>query len=456
MSRRDTPAERSRNCDVVSQSPRLPPSGHAPEGRTTGTTPSHPLHTADATIDIRGEVTLLDPPTCVWRLRAGYSANEPSLETYPGGCEFQPWRLHKVGLLKFVAWSPNAPGPTSSRTARMTKLICIVGVTGNQGGSVAQRFLRDPNYRVRGITRHPSSTAAQALAAQGVEVVAADLDDAQTLISAFAGANLVFSVTNYWEPFFRPDCRARAQELGVGCRRYAYDVEVRQGRNIADAVMSTADSLDENGFIASTLSHAGTCSGGKFEELYHFHAKADVFPGYLDEKYPGLAGKTSYVHTGYFMSSYKLLPAAYLGKQADGTFQMSLPTTPDASIPHLAVNADMGNFVYAVSQMPPGKKYMAAGSECSWSEFIRLWSRQTGVSAKYKQVSIEEFSALAPDEAFGAEAGDMFAYSSDPGYDGGDRTLLKAEDIRKAGIECPMTSLEEYMRKEDWSAILGQ
>lgn len=110
---------------------------------------------------------------------------------------------------------------------------------------------------------------------------------------------------------------------------------------------------------------------------------------------------------------------------------MSFPTAPDASIPHFAVNADMGNFVYAVSQMGPGKNYMAAGTECSWSEFIRLWSKETGMPATYKEITLEQFIALVPDKAFGEEAGDMFSYSSDPGYDGSDKTLLKAEDIRK-------------------------
>jgi hypothetical protein len=110
---------------------------------------------------------------------------------------------------------------------------------------------------------------------------------------------------------------------------------------------------------------------------------------------------------------------------------MSLPTAPNVSVPHLAVNADMGTFVYAVSQMLPGKSYMAAGTECSWSEFIRLWSKETGVPANYKEVTLEEFIGFVPDKDFGAEAGDMFSYSSSPGYDGGDKTLLKAEDIRK-------------------------
>jgi hypothetical protein len=72
--------------------------------------------------------------------------------------------------------------------------------------------------------------------------------------------------------------------------------------------------LDQNGLIATTLSHARNCSEGKFTELYHFDAKADVFPGYVNEKYPNLARHISYVQTGYFTSSYNILPSAYLDK----------------------------------------------------------------------------------------------------------------------------------------------
>jgi hypothetical protein len=40
------------------------------------------------------------------------------------------------------------------------KLVVVVGATGNQGGSVARRFLQDPQYAVRGLTRDPSSASA--------------------------------------------------------------------------------------------------------------------------------------------------------------------------------------------------------------------------------------------------------------------------------------------------------
>jgi hypothetical protein len=194
------------------------------------------------------------------------------------------------------------------------KLVVVVGATGNQGGSVARRFLRDPRFAVRGLTRDPSSAAAQELASLGAEVVRADLDDVESLKAAFVGANVIFSVTNYWEPFFRPDCRTKAQELGITCRRYAYDVEYRQGKNIADAAATVAASLDDNGFLASTLSHAAKCSNGRFKDLYHYDAKADVFPHYVEDKHPELAAKMSCIHTGFFTTSHRILPDSYFKK----------------------------------------------------------------------------------------------------------------------------------------------
>ena len=128
----------------------------------------------------------------------------------------------------------------------MVRLVCIVGATGNQGGSVARRFLQGPNTTVRGLTRNPSAPAAQKLAADGAEIVQADLNDVTSLELAFWGANIIFSVTNYWEPFFRPDCREAAERAGITCRKYAYDVEFAQGKNIADAAAKTVETLDRN------------------------------------------------------------------------------------------------------------------------------------------------------------------------------------------------------------------
>lgn len=397
-----------------------------------------------------------------------------------------------------------------STTSTSPKTVVVVGATGNQGGSVARRFLREgPNrFHVRGLTRDPSSASARALAALGADMVHADLNDPASLRTAFQGANVIFSVTNYWEPFLPPNIeasRARVQALGGGVRAYAGRVEAAQGRNIVDAA-ATLDSLDDNGFIVSTLSHAGRCSGGRFTELYHFDAKAEVFPDYVRDKYPRLAAKMSCVQTGFFMSSHQILPDSYLAKTVQGngsgsgssstSIEMRFCTDPNVLVPHLDPVADMGNFVYAVYQMASwcGREYMAEGTTCTWPEWIAAWSKATGTPATYRQITREAMVQEAGgggggDEDFGGEIADMFAYTSNPGYDGGTKTLLRAEDLRKvresnsipipssttvtdrfhgtgadglanihgpkAGVECPMTSLQDWMAKQDWSAILA-
>jgi len=78
---------------------------------------------------------------------------------------------------------------TSDRT------ILITGVTGHQGGAVAQALQRS-GFRLRGLTRKPESERAAALARSGVDVVKADLDDEATLRRALAGVWGVFGVQN--------------------------------------------------------------------------------------------------------------------------------------------------------------------------------------------------------------------------------------------------------------------
>src|SRR4029077_14622102 len=78
---------------------------------------------------------------------------------------------------------------TSDRT------ILITGVTGNQGGAVAQA-LQGAGFHLRGLTRVPDSERAAALVRQGVGIVKGDLDDEATLHGALAGVWGVFGVQN--------------------------------------------------------------------------------------------------------------------------------------------------------------------------------------------------------------------------------------------------------------------
>jgi len=77
----------------------------------------------------------------------------------------------------------------------MSRTILITGVTGHQGGAVAQA-LQGSGFRLRGLTRKPESEQAAALARQGIDIVKGDLDDETTLRRALAGAWGVFGVQN--------------------------------------------------------------------------------------------------------------------------------------------------------------------------------------------------------------------------------------------------------------------
>jgi uncharacterized protein YbjT (DUF2867 family) len=67
----------------------------------------------------------------------------------------------------------------------MPQLLTVVGATGIQGGSVISAALKEGSWKIRGITRNVNSDAAKALVAQGVEMVAADVNDEQSLVKAF-------------------------------------------------------------------------------------------------------------------------------------------------------------------------------------------------------------------------------------------------------------------------------
>lgn len=66
----------------------------------------------------------------------------------------------------------------------MSRTIAVLGSTGQQGGAVARACL-NAGWKVRGLTRNAKGKGAQALAAEGAEMVSADLDDFDSLMKAF-------------------------------------------------------------------------------------------------------------------------------------------------------------------------------------------------------------------------------------------------------------------------------
>ncbi|MCJ1450087.1 hypothetical protein MMC28_000416 [Mycoblastus sanguinarius] len=328
-----------------------------------------------------------------------------------------------------------------------TKLIVITGITGNQGASVADVFLGEPSWKIRGLTRDPSKPSAQSLTAKGIEMVAGDLDHPATLEKAFQGAHAIFAVTDFWQPYFVPANRLKVKP-GQTMNEFCYDLEVQQGKNIAQAA-AKVEGLER--LVYSSLSDAKKWSKGKYTWVYHFDGKAKAVE-YIKEELPELAKKMSVLLVGLYMTHWQAAPFLAPQKQSDGTYVLSLTANPDTPMPMINTRKDTGYFVRALVQVPPGKNLLAFGSMISWKNFMALWANMLHLpGGVYKQLTIEDVEKFAPG-GLGRELGEGWAFQGEYGYTGGDPTVIHAKDLV---VEIPTTNIEEYIENEDWSSVLG-
>jgi uncharacterized protein YbjT (DUF2867 family) len=131
-------------------------------------------------------------------------------------------------------------------------VISVLGGTGAQGGGVVDALLAARKFKVRVASRNPSSDAAEALTARGVEVVKADLLEPSSLKALYDGARGAFLVTNFGDPAQG----VREEEIGAGAVNAARSAGVRH-------------------LIWSTLPDVEKISGGRLE-VQHFTLKARV------------------------------------------------------------------------------------------------------------------------------------------------------------------------------------
>ncbi|GFP55869.1 NmrA-like family domain-containing protein 1 [Trichoderma asperellum] len=330
----------------------------------------------------------------------------------------------------------------------MAKLVVITGITGVQGSSVADTFLQTPGYTIRGVTRNPESAAAKAWAAKGVEIVQGELDDVKSLERAFKGASVIFGVTDFWTIWKDPrtaEQKAPGQELVA----YCYEVELRHGKNLADAAASTAATLDR--YIFSSMAHATKSSGGKYTKLYHMDSKAEAAT--YAQGLPALKGKFSQIQAPiYFQVGTEWgLPIAPK-KQPDGTYRMIAPGPGHKPIPFGNVRTDLGPCVKAlVEEAPPNTNLFAVGDYLSWTDYLRIVCETQGLKyGGFDELSYDEINELIPG-GLGHEFGLNVLFAFEFGYEGNEPGIVGPG---KYGIK--MTSFREYCEKNDFSAMLGK
>ncbi len=235
-----------------------------------------------------------------------------------------------------------------------SRIITIVGVTGNQGSAVAKTFLQKSGWHVRGLTRSATSSAAKIQARAGVKLVKADLDDKSSLVEAFKDSHAIYANTDFFALTKRPDLGnlLATTYAGKPLNRACMEHEAQQGRKIIDAaakVLSEGSPLES--FVLSTLSHASKWSDGAITQLLHFDSKW-IVENYLRTQYPALAAKTRYLQVGFYMSNI-LFPFLIPGKNEDGTYDFRWANIdPSTVLPATCPEQDAGVFVHALVSAP--------------------------------------------------------------------------------------------------------
>lgn len=119
-------------------------------------------------------------------------------------------------------------------------------------------------------------------------------------------------------------------------------------------------------------------------------------------------------------------------------------------IPMVLPHKDTGSFVHALVRSPPGLTLLGVGQMLSWREYTALWSRILGVEATYYEVPTTDLAKELP-EGLERELPEMALYMEEFGYDGGDPSIIHPTGLP---VDCPTTSIEDYIKNEDWSPIL--
>lgn len=184
----------------------------------------------------------------------------------------------------------------------MSKIILVIGATGNQGSSVASAFLQSGNWVVRGLVRDPTSNKAIELSTKGVELVKGDLTDPSSLAAAAKGVNFIFANTTFNPAQGSESAEFKAQaQPGQSPLEFHYEEEVAKGRNIADAA-AAVEGLER--FVWSSASEPGKWSKGKYDNLKSFESKGAVWK-YIQNAHPALAKKTSQLYLGSYVTNWR-------------------------------------------------------------------------------------------------------------------------------------------------------
>jgi uncharacterized protein YbjT (DUF2867 family) len=274
------------------------------------------------------------------------------------------------------------------------KIIAVLGATGAQGGGLVRAIQNDASgkFRARAITRHAQSPKAQELAALGAEVVAADVDDEESLARAFEGAYGVYCVTFYWAHFSPEKEYADAGNMARAAKK----------AGVQHTIWSTLE--DTRKWVPLTDDRMPTLLG-KYK-VPHFDAKGEANQLFADAGVP-----TTFLLTSFYWENF-----IYFGlgpkTQPDGTVAFGIPMG-DRKLPGIAAE-DIGKCAYGVFQAGGeyiGKTIGISGGHQTGDEFAAGFTKALGTPVSYVPVAPEVYRSF--DFPGADDLGNMFQFKHD-------------------------------------------
>jgi len=274
------------------------------------------------------------------------------------------------------------------------KIIAVVGATGAQGGGLMRAILNDPNsgFVARALTRKVDSDKAKELAKLGAKVVAADLDDVESLKLAFAGAYGAFCLTNFWEHFSPEKEFAQAKNMA----------EAAKHANLQHVIWSTLE--DTRRWIPLSDNRMPTLMG-KYK-VAHFDAKGEA-----DRLFTELGVPTTFVLTSFYWENLIFFGAGPK-KGPDGKLALTYPMG-DKKLPGIAVE-DIGKSALAIFKKGKefiGKTVGIAGEHLTGAQMAAALTKALGQEVRYNDVSPDAYRKFGFPGA--EDMGNMFQFKRD-------------------------------------------
>ena len=265
----------------------------------------------------------------------------------------------------------------NSNQSNQGPTIAVVGATGQQGGATADALLY-AGADVRALVRDTGGQAARQLQDRGARLAQADLDQADTLVAAFRGADAVSAMTTF---------------TGPG----GTEGEVQQGKAIGDAAQAAGVPLVVYNSVGGAERHTG---------IPHFESKRRV-----EEHLEGLGLRAAFVRPAFFMDNFSRSAPTV----EDGELVVRLPLPAGVPLQMIAVR-DVGRVAAAVLLDPdrvPSGTVEIAGDELTGEQVAAVFGAAEGRDARYEPLPLEALADDPDQQAMFGWFADLPAYQAD-------------------------------------------